>query len=148
MKKQTQVMVGALVLMILSTVSIANGQSASQRFTATIPFEFTVGDKTLPAGEYEIAIVNPSSDQRVLRMRSIEGTQSAIVHTHSVNSKSTTDAKLVFRGYGKRYFLGQAWSGVASDGLETSKSQAEKQYRNEYTPSLQRMEIVKLNRPK
>jgi hypothetical protein len=146
MKKKTQLMVGALVAMILFTVSIANGQSASQRFTATIPFEFNVGEQTLPAGEYEIAIVNPSSDQRVVRIRSTKGTESAIVHTHPVNNEGRNDAKLVFRAYGKRYFLGQAWSGVAGSGLETAKSQTEKRSRTEYTLTKQRLEIVKLVR--
>jgi hypothetical protein len=146
MIKQTQFMVGALVATILFTVSIANGQSASQRFTATIPFEFNVGEQALPAGEYEIAIVNPSSDQRVLRIRSTTGTESAIVHTHSLNNQATNEAKLVFRAYGKRYFLGQAWSGAAGSGLETAKSQTEKRSRNEYTVAKQRLEIVKLVR--
>ena len=144
MKKQTQIMVGALAAMILLTVSIANGQSASQRFTASIPFEFNVGEQTLPAGEYEITIVNPSSDQRVLRIRSSDGTKSVMVNTHGANSRGSNDARLVFRTYGKRYFLGQAWSGVAGGGLETARSQTEKRSRNEYTLSRQKLEIVKL----
>src|SRR4030095_6457936 len=97
MKKQTPIMVGVLVLTTLLSVSLAKAQSASQRFTANIFFEFSVGDETLAAGEYEVAIVNPSSDQQVLRIRSINGTESVMVTTHSVTSKTTTPAKCVFR---------------------------------------------------
>jgi Tfp pilus assembly protein PilX len=146
MKKQTQIMVGVLVLMTLLTVSVAKGQSASQRLTAKIPFEFSVGEQTLPAGEYEITIVNPSSDQRILRVRSTRGTDSVMLQTHSVTSKTTQSAKLVFRALGDRHFLMQAWTGVDENGLETSKSKAEKKYRNEYTISQQRFETIALNR--
>ena len=32
---------------------------------ANIPFEFNVGDKTMPAGEYTVTPINPSSDLAV-----------------------------------------------------------------------------------
>ena len=82
MKKQTQIKVGVVISMILLSVTVAHAQSANQRFTATIPFEFNVGEQTLPAGDYEIAIANPSSDQRVLRIRSTKGTQNVMLTTH------------------------------------------------------------------
>src|SRR5262245_16197486 len=146
MKKQTQIMVGVAVLITLVSVSVVKAQSASQRFTAEIPFEFSVGDQTLPAGEYEVAIVNPSSDQRTLRIRSTKGTESLMVLTHSVTSKTTNPAKLVFRALGDRHFLMQAWTGVDQNGLETSRSKAEKEYRNEFSLARQRMEVITMNR--
>ena len=145
MKKQIQIMVGALTLMTLLTVSVAQAQSSSQRFTATIPFEFNAGDQTLPAGEYEIAIVNPSSDQRILRIRSARGTESVMLSTHAVTSKTTNSAKLVFRALGDRHFLMQAWTGVDQNGLEAARSKAEKAYRNDYTLAQQRMEVITMN---
>jgi hypothetical protein len=146
MKKQIQILVGVLALITLVTVSNAKGQSASQQFTATIPFAFNVGDETLPAGEYEVAIVNPSSDQRVLRIRSTKGTESVMLQTHLVTSKSTSKAKLVFRGYGDSHFLAQAWTGVDQNGLESSRSKAEKQYRDQYSLVQPRWESISMNR--
>jgi len=146
MKMQTQIKVGVVISMILLSVTVAHAQSANQRFTATIPFEFNVGEQTLPAGDYEIAIANPSSDQRVLRIRSTKGTQNVMLTTHMVSSESTNAAKLVFRGYGEHHFLAQAWTGVDQNGLETPKSKAEKRYSNEFPAAQRRMHAVSLNR--
>ena len=147
MKIQSYTMVGALLVITLFGVATAKAQSANQRFTANIPFAFSVGNEKLPAGEYEVMIVNPSSDQRVLRIRSLHGTESAMLRTHAVmSSNSQVDAKLVFRGYGDSYFLAQAWTGFDNTGLEAPRSRSENATRNESVAIQQRTESVRLER--
>ena len=88
----------------------------------TIPFGFTVGAKSLAAGEYRVLQMTPS----VLAMQSIDGRSSAIVMTHP--SRPTTAsgrASMTFNKYGDRYFLAK----VSDDGRgwELPKTPVEKE---------------------
>lgn len=46
-----------LLAMILMAVGSAFAQLDNQKVVANIPFEFRMGDKLLPAGEYNISTV-------------------------------------------------------------------------------------------
>ena len=82
--------------------------SSTQKVVASIPFAFSVGKTTLPAGKYTITVVNPSSDRKILQIRSLNGRSSALILTTSITGHSSDDAKLVFERYGDRYFFAQA----------------------------------------
>ena len=103
-----------------------------QRMRARIPFAFNVGHKSLPAGEYTIAVLNPASDRKVLQIRSSDGRSSAIVQTnerHQTNKRNANtrdEAKLVFNRYGDRYFFAQAQMAGDSTTLAAVKSNAER----------------------
>src|SRR5205807_5727854 len=100
--------------------------SASRQLIATIPFEFSVGDKAVPAGDYTVRQINPASDRAVLQLRRKDGSASAMVQTTSILGKTQESAKLVFHRYGDRYFFAQAWTTGDSQGLEVPKSRAER----------------------
>jgi hypothetical protein len=74
-----------------------------------IPFAFSVGDKTLPAGEYIVRCVNTASDLKILQLHNQTGSVSVLVQTNSVIGKTQESAKLVFNRYGDRYFFAQSW---------------------------------------
>ncbi len=75
-----------------------------------IPFDFTVGNKTLPAGDYSVRNVNSGSF--AIRIQNRETYASAIAITNAVQNYSNRGyAKLVFHRYGNRHFLSQVWSG-------------------------------------
>ena len=82
--------------------------SAPQKIRANVPFAFNVGDKTLPAGDYTLAVVNPASDRKVLQIRNADGHASAIIQTTITAAKHADETKLVFRRYGDQYFFAQA----------------------------------------
>ena len=69
------------LMLIMLAVSAHAQTSSVQRMTATIPFEFSVGKTTLPAGKYTITVLNPTSDRKPLQIRSVNGRSSAIVLT-------------------------------------------------------------------
>ena len=76
MKKQAYQII-ALLILTASLAMAAQAQTAGRtKLRATIPFEFTVGEKMMPAGEYTIARINPSSDRTVLQLRSNDGRNS------------------------------------------------------------------------
>ena len=100
-----------LAIIILAgafTISAQAQTAVTQIAVANIPFAFNVGNKTLPAGKYTISVLNPTSDRRVLQIRSTNGRSSAMIQTNSVIGNTSDDAKLVFQRYGDRYFFAQA----------------------------------------
>jgi hypothetical protein len=113
---------------ILATALTANAHaqtSSAQRVIASIPFTFTVGNKSLPAGKYTIAVINPSSDRKALQIRSMNGRFSAIVLTNAVIGKISDSSKLVFERYDDRYFFAQAQIAGDSTTLAALRSKAE-----------------------
>ena len=100
--------------------------STSQTMRARIPFTFTVGDKTLPAGVYTVSILNPSSDRKVLRLRSEDGHVSAIVQTLAVRSAAADSARLLFHRYGDSYFFANAQMAGETSSLAATKTRAER----------------------
>lgn len=144
MKKQAYTMIGALVFVTLLTISTARAQSTNQSF-ADIPFEFSAANQSLPAGKYSLSIVNPESDLKVMRIRSLDGKQSLILLMHSVNGKTKEAAKLVFHRYGDRYFLAQAWTPADNIGMEAPKSRAERDVQKQLASSTRKTETVALS---
>lgn len=82
---------------------------------SNIPFDFSVGKKVLPAGEYEVA---DSFTADTMYIRSIDGKQSAITLTNSgaVNPNGWGDASLAFSVVdGKRYLVTVTRPGVVKE---------------------------------
>ena len=105
-------------LAFVSAVVSANGQSTQT--VTKVPFEFIVGDKTLPSGRYTIS---PSSDTNKALM--IRGRSSAIRLTNEIQPTKDKTARLVFHRYGERYFLSEVWMGGDSTGRKLLKSRQE-----------------------
>ena len=126
MRKQVYTMI-ALIFLIGSMAVAAQAQNSGRmRMTADIPFEFSVGNKDLPAGEYEVTEVNPASQPVVLRLRNKNGSAGVLLQTNAVIGQSRESAKLIFNRYGTRYFFAQAWMDLESTGLQAPKSRTER----------------------
>jgi hypothetical protein len=125
MKKQlakgfTMLMLVMAVSLVTAVVS-ANGQSRQLR--ASVPFDFTVGDKTLSAGNYNVSAITMDGD--TIKIGSAASSQSAVRQTVTVTGKAQ-NARLVFHRYGQRYFLAQVWAAGDSEGRQLMKSQQER----------------------
>jgi hypothetical protein len=96
-----------LFIIMFAGVLAINAQ-AQTKVIADVPFAFTAGKTTLPAGRYTITVLNPSSDRKVLQIRSLDGRSSVIVLTTEIIGPTTDDAKLVFERYGDRYVFARA----------------------------------------
>jgi hypothetical protein len=128
MKKQLLKGFTMLVLMVVlalaTAVASANAQSAS-KVAADIPFEFSVGYKTMPAGEYLVQTVATAGDS--LMIQSADGQTSALrLSEETERMKNKTPARLVFHRYGERYFLAEVWNGADRAGRQLLKSQEER----------------------
>jgi len=133
----------AITILIGLLAIVAQGQSRNrQLLTANIPFAFNAGPKTLPAGKYTVAVVNPSSGRNVLQIRSIDGRVSVMLQTIDMIGQANVNAKLMFRRYGDQYFLAQTWMAAERTGLATLKSTAERKLENEMVKAGNKSDLV------
>lgn len=111
-----------IVALALATAAVSANAQSRNEVMANIPFEFVVGDKTLPAGEYNVRAITRDA----LMIQGTENGKSAIrLSNETEKSKKSTHAKLVFHCYGQRYFLAQVWNGDTV-GRELAKSTQER----------------------
>ena len=108
MKRLCYTLMMSVVLVTLSASASQAQTNGPERVIAKIPFAFTVGKTSLPAGKYTFSVVNPASDRKVLQIRSVDGHANAMVLTNSVKGIVTENAKLVFERYDDQYFFTQA----------------------------------------
>jgi hypothetical protein len=96
-----------LIIIVFAGVLAINAQ-AQTKLIANIPFAFNVGKTTLPAGRYTITVLNPSSDRKILQIRSVNGRSSAVVLTTGIIRNASDKSKVIFERYGDRYVFAQA----------------------------------------
>jgi len=109
-------------------VGSASAQTARPAdLTANIPFEFSISNQTLPAGEYIVTTVNHVSPNKVLQLRPKKGGSGVMVQTTDAIGRGQNNPKLVFRHLGGRYFLAEAWMASGNEGLRFKRSRAEKE---------------------
>jgi hypothetical protein len=115
------------VFSLLLTMSAASVHAQSNRSTINIPFSFTVGHKTLPAGEYSVEPRRSDSNSSWL-LQSTNGNGSVFFSTSSIWTIETQEtSRLVFNNYDGRYFLSQIWSVGDNSGRELYRPRLERQ---------------------
>ena len=120
--------IGLLAVMtIIAASASAKAQSLEYRITANIPFDFSIGDKKLPAGKYWINRAQASSGDLVLQVRSADGHSNILrMSIPVVTLNRTNSASLLFHRYGDEYFLSEVWPAGSATGRELQKSRAER----------------------
>lgn len=122
MKKQILAVATALVF-----TALAPARSNAQHITqAKVPFAFQAGDTMMPAGEYQIQRVLPST-KAVQLIRRTDSSASTFVLTNVVESRDkNADPKLIFHCYSNECFLSEIWAG-SDQGLKLEQSRREKE---------------------
>jgi hypothetical protein len=124
MKKQVIKIFSMLSLAVTLTVAAVYA-NPTDTLKANIPFDFSVGNKTLPGGVYT---VRPITSTGMLRIRREDGREAVMIQTNGVIARQAQDqTKLVFRRYGNKYFLVQIWTAGDSNGRELWKSRTERE---------------------
>jgi hypothetical protein len=90
--------------------------------TAEVPFDFHVGQSTLPAGTYNVIKTGMSG---ILQLRN-EDTRGSIFLASQAREMATTDSKLAFRCYSGDCYLSAVWI-PGTPGYTFSKSGREKE---------------------
>jgi hypothetical protein len=126
MKKEGLRIILMFGVLIMLAVSSVQAQTSNVQ-TADIPFEFSAGGKTFPAGRYSVTRLNPQSDKAALAIKSMDGSLSKIILTTPIQANRTQEtARLIFTRYEDRYFLSEVWTPADSTGLELPKSRSER----------------------
>lgn len=124
MKIQILTTIAALALFVTLAAGSASAQSANI-MKVTVPFDFVISHKTLPAGDYVVrrriegALV-------VLAIQNEDKNESAYLVSHNVQARDLqSGSKLVFNQYGDQYFLSQLWF-PGNYGQELTKTRRER----------------------
>jgi len=115
----------AIALFALSTLAAGSRALAQEPgVKATVPFEFTVSGKLLPADTYTIT----SSSEGVITIQSADKHFRVETTTYRGNDESTKGSEFVFAKYGDKYFLDEVLCPTtASLNVEIPKSKLEKE---------------------
>jgi hypothetical protein len=120
MKRITSIALFALV----SFVTIGSISAQERAVKANVPFDFTVGNKLVPAGTYTISSENSNTILIQNGERHV-----AIFSSAYADGKQSKTSKLVFNKYGDQYFLSEVLCASVDMNLELPTSKAEKRAR-------------------
>jgi hypothetical protein len=129
---------------LLTAVSLMApaGAFAQSRQQATIPFDFTVGKRLLPAGTYVIAHVGSG----LISVRGWKGKElvSAITLVTAADQVRKNPDRLIFHKYGDQYFLSEIRGDVGETSGKLSTSALEQRFQREQAavPNQGRTEIA------
>jgi len=113
----------SLASLLFALMAPTVSANISYPLKVNIPFAFTAGNTTLPAGEYRVR--NLTSE--ALLIQSADHKQVESFQTNHMQAGLTPGrAKLSFRRYGDRYFLAQVWT--PWEGYELTRSRAEREF--------------------
>ena len=115
------------IVLLLGAVSVYTQAENVPFIRVSVPFNFTVGNQTLPAGDYTISDsdVHPQS---VIWLRSLDGKNVAVVHTHpTLALDPSARTQLIFQHSGNEYFLSQVWTLGSTSGRELPSSNRAKE---------------------
>jgi hypothetical protein len=88
----------------LAALAVASRAQATDQLLVTIPHDFVVSGKTLPAGEYRINRLSATNNQE-LSITGIENRQGVLLVSNEVTSTDENKPTLSFEHVGDQYFL-------------------------------------------
>lgn len=121
---KTRLTVLLAMLGLIAAVAVpAYGQTL--RISGSVPFEFMVGDQTMPAGEYTLS--KTSAGPGGWAINGVANRASAFLFAGVGDRKNAGDApRLVFSRYGDRYFLSQIWTNASDHVFQLRVSRTER----------------------
>ena len=128
MKRYAMVM---LMLGAMLLTGIGNAQTGQPAIKADVPFDFTAGDKTIPAGECQVRMEGTAGTTLFIGNRDAKvSTYVLPLQTRSLNPSERT--VLVFHKYGDRYFLARVERNGSDAGYQMKVTGVEKELRAQH----------------
>lgn len=122
---------------VACTLGAGHALAQARAVRATMPFDFTVGNKLLPAGTYTII---PVSDDAIEIQNS--NTHFAILSTATPDSELKTGCNLVFDKYADRYFLREVAGGANAFQVDLPSTKSEEKARSVQTMARNQSQVV------
>jgi hypothetical protein len=123
MKRITAITLFAIVSFLTAGAALAQDHT----IRATVPFDFTVGNKLLPSGTYTISSESPN----IILIQNREKNVMAMSSTFQGDKQVQSGAKLVFNQYGNQYFLSEVICRYPAMNVEVPVSKLEKRVQHE-----------------
>jgi len=134
MKKKVFSLMAACCLLTLVAAN-AHAQLPGTALRASIPFDFSVRGRILPAGNYEIRRIADSPDGLIIRSLG-DNHDYEVFETEPVTARGISSrSELIFHRYDDSYFLSEVFAGGEETGRELSQSHQEKALRREMASS-------------
>ena len=109
------------ILAALVVLMATAAHALQPTITGTVPFNFVIGDRAYPAGDY----VFRHSDNVITITNAQQSKTEMAVSNACGGSTPSKDSKLVFERMGGYYFLRQIWVVGYSQGRELPRSRTE-----------------------
>jgi len=130
---------GFLSILAVTFVLTAALPAQTLKLRASVPFEFMLAGRSMPAGDYSVdAGSNPMGVVRVSTGN--EGVYFLAIRDTASQKEPTGQSLLLFHRYGDRYFLSRLVDGSLNTGVEIPTSGIEKELSK--TASLGKFEMV------
>jgi len=116
----------AIAVFATALTTNASGQTG-KTIRANVKFDFQIGDRIYPAGEYRIESISALSDKILLIRNVSDAKTTQIMWANHSNRAKRQAPKLVFLKDGERYFLTHIFldSGVSGYSITPSRRQRE-----------------------
>jgi hypothetical protein len=131
---------GSLLTLLL--IGSAYAQLPGIPIRASIPFDFSVRGKTLPAGEYEVTRINDEPEGLLLRNIHDRHDDVVFITEPKGEQRIPRNNMLIFNRYGDSYFLSEVLTAGVQTGQELNPSHAERALRRELAKNQSQPEIV------
>ena len=117
---------GCLSMAALAAMLAAPVSAQAIALQASVPFDFVVAGRTMPAGDY---MLSTSFDRGLLHIRSLgKGGNPVLATTIAADGPSGRDRVfLTFNRYGGDYFLARIWDGPGAAGRAIPMSSIERE---------------------
>lgn len=145
MKRTAYQMIALLILVGSMAVAAQAQTSGRAQMRVSIPFQFHVGDATLPAGDYLVQQMNPALSATTLQVSRKDGGANTIINMIGASGDTQATTKLVFRRYGNQHYFAEVWIDGEKDGLQAPRSKAERATQKELAALHVKMETVALS---
>jgi hypothetical protein len=122
-KRNLSLAVTIIAICLITTAAHAQRSPGPLVLRFRVPFPFTVMDKTIPAGEYEVR----QPTQFILALRNVENQVSAFEQVAPASSEADGRARAVFHRYGEAYFLAAISDGSWQSTYDFGRSTKEKE---------------------
>ena len=131
MKKRVLSAMASCCFLALCTVATVQAQLPGTAMRATIPFDFSVRGKMLPAGVYEIKRITDEPD--VIVISNVDDNHQRIVlETERVDKSSISNqSEIIFNRYHHDYFLSEVFTAGEQTGREAIPSHQERALQRE-----------------
>jgi len=143
-----KVFIALLTCSLLAVVvsATAYAQEPGQPVRATIPFDFSLRGKTLPAGKYEIRRISDEPDGlMIVGINRDNRSERVMFETEAVQArKIPRRGELVFNRYGDSYFLSEIFVSGEQEGRELHASRQERNLERETASNKTEPETVEV----